>query len=255
MQLFLEDGRYIITYEGIDCSIPLSNTVANPRAWYVDFPAFEPVRDSNWTGSVAEGGSVNFRNLYFNPHGHGTHTECLGHITPEIHSVNHKIDEVFYLAPLITVEPELVFQEDGTVDRVVTRASIGGRLDNIQAEAVIIRTLPNDTGKKHNNYSGTNPAYCSTDILPLLEDMGVKHLLIDTPSVDKENDGGKLAFLHGFWNVPENPDFERTITELIYVPENVEDGWYLLNIQTAPFENDATPSRPVLYKIHHNAED
>ena len=106
MQLFLEDGSYILTTEGIDCSIPLSNTPTNPRAWYVDAPVIEPVRTDQWTGAVAEGGSVNFRNIFFNPHGHGTHTECLGHITPEVYSVNDLKIRPFMKAQLISVTPQ-----------------------------------------------------------------------------------------------------------------------------------------------------
>jgi hypothetical protein len=40
-----------------------------------------------------------------------------------------------------------------------------------------------------------------------------------------------------------------TITELIYVPAEVNDGLYLLNLQVAPFVADAAPSRPVLYPL------
>ncbi|MGH7784095.1 MAG: cyclase family protein, partial [Candidatus Binatia bacterium] len=40
-----------------------------------------------------------------------------------------------------------------------------------------------------------------------------------------------------------------TITELIYVPNEVEDGECLLNLQIAPFAADASPSRPVLFKL------
>jgi hypothetical protein len=40
-----------------------------------------------------------------------------------------------------------------------------------------------------------------------------------------------------------------TITEMIYVPDNVADGSYLLNLQIASFENDASPSKPVLYSV------
>jgi hypothetical protein len=41
-----------------------------------------------------------------------------------------------------------------------------------------------------------------------------------------------------------------TITELVYVKDEIPDGRYDLNLQTAPFVNDATPSRPLL--IHRN---
>jgi hypothetical protein len=40
---------------------------------------------------------------------------------------------------------------------------------------------------------------------------------------------------------------EATITEMIYVPDNVADGSYLLNLQIA--SNDASPSKPVLYSV------
>jgi kynurenine formamidase len=99
------------------------------------------------------------------------------------------------------------------------------------------------------NYSGTNPCYFDIEIVDLLNEYGVKHFLVDQPSVDREEDGGALAFHHAFWNVPDNPNFERTITELIYVPNDVVDGTYILEIQLAAFQNDASPSRPILYKI------
>ena len=40
-----------------------------------------------------------------------------------------------------------------------------------------------------------------------------------------------------------------TITELIYVPDDIPDGLYLLNLQIASFEIDVSPSKPVLYQI------
>lgn len=254
MQLFLEDGSYILTTEGIDCSIPLSNTSANPRAWYVNAPVIEPVRTDQWTGSVAEGGSVNFRNIFFNPHGHGTHTECLGHITPEVYSVNDVKIRPFMKAQLISVTPQEVTLPDGTKDQIITASQLEGKLGE-GIEGLLIRTLPNDAEKCSHNYSDTNPAYFDTKIVSLLDEVGVKHLLVDLPSVDRESDDGALSFHHAFWQVPEQPRFDRTITELVFVDDAAEDGFYLLSIETAPFVNDATPSRPVIYRIHRNEED
>jgi hypothetical protein len=34
-----------------------------------------------------------------------------------------------------------------------------------------------------------------------------------------------------------------------FVSDEVKDGTYLLNLQIASFENDASPSKPVLYAI------
>ncbi|AEA43566.1 cyclase family protein [Fluviicola taffensis] len=255
MQLFLGDGSYILVNEGIDCSLPLEGSEDNVRAWYVSAPVIEPVRENGWVGAVAEGGSVNFRSIQFNPHSHGTHTECLGHITPDVHSVNGVIDKLLYRSLLVTVSPEIRMNEDGSIDRVITAKVLSELVSGFQVEALIIRTLPNDLGKMNLNYSDTNPAYCDVDILPLLDELGVLHLLIDTPSVDREKDGGILGFHHGFWGVPNQERFDRTITELVFVADEVMDGEYMLNLQTAPFVNDATPSRPLLFPLHRNAED
>lgn len=114
---------------------------------------------------------------------------------------------------------------------------------------MVIRTLPNPEEKKHINYTETNPPYIDLSCIDILNACGVKHLLIDLPSVDKESDEGVLAFHHAFWGVPNNLQLDKTITELVYIKEEVIDGSYILNLQVAPFENDASPSRPVLYKI------
>jgi hypothetical protein len=77
----------------------------------------------------------------------------------------------------------------------------------------------------------------------------VDHLLVDLPSVDKERDGGELRAHKAFWNLNGDLRKEATITEFVFVPNDVADGTYLLNLQVAPFVNDASPSRPVLFKI------
>lgn len=246
MKFYLSNSRYIDTKLPLDISMDLRNTDDNPRAWYVSAPTFEPVRTEHYTGSVAEGGSVNFRDIFFNPHGHGTHTECLGHITEEVYSINEKLQEYFFEAHVATIAP--VERKNGEeVDRVVTLEQIE-QLD-LNTEAFVLRTLPNTSEKQSRNYSDTNPAYLEKEIATYLIERGVKHFLLDLPSVDRESDEGELAFHHAFWEVPENPNHERTITELIFVPDTIADGTYVLNLQVAPFENDASPSRPVLYRI------
>jgi len=98
-------------------------------------------------------------------------------------------------------------------------------------------------------YSNTNPPYLLEEAAIYLREKGIKHLLIDLPSVDKEKDGGKLLSHNAFWNTSGKLRMDATITEFIYVTNAVEDGEYLLNLMIAPFENDATPSKPILYKI------
>ena len=235
----------------IDISIPLTNTDENPIAWYIEKPVIEPVVFGDWIGKVSEGkSSTNFNNIFFNPHGHGTHTECLGHITNDFYSINQALKQFFFFAKLITVKPEMIGE-----DLVITKDQISASLRGTKTEAIIIRTLPNQTAKKSRKYSNTNPPYLSEEAAIFIRESEIQHLLIDLPSVDKEHDEGKLLAHKAFWNVKDthqlNKDarFNATITEMIFVPDEIEDGDYILNLQIASFENDASPSKPILYSI------
>ncbi|MCL9768846.1 cyclase family protein [Flavobacterium sp. HXWNR69] len=235
----------------IDISIPLTNDNQNPIAWYQNAPVIEPVKMGDWIGKVSEGkSSTNFNNIFFNPHAHGTHTECLGHITLDFYSINQCLKQFFFTAELISVEPKKVGE-----DLVITKEQIESALGGNSPEAIIIRTLPNSESKKHLNYSNTNPPYLEEAAAIFIKEKGIQHLLVDLPSVDKEHDEGKLLAHKAFWNVKdvnqvnEDARFNCTITEMIYVNEEIQDGSYILNLQFASFENDASPSKPVLYKI------
>jgi arylformamidase len=251
MKFYLTNNTFIDTSEPLDLSIPISTRENSVRAWYLEKPEISPVRSNEFLGSIEEGGSVNFRNIFFNPHGHGTHTESCGHITPKVHSVNSVLKSFFYRAVLISIHPNQIYNESyKTTDLVITHEQVKQELmGNENIEALIIRTLPNDTNKIEKNYSDTNPPFFEDSVVDLLNNLSVKHFLTDLPSVDRELDGGVLSFHHRFWTVPENPNLERTITELVYVNSDIEDGEYILELQLAPIENDASPSRPILYKI------
>jgi kynurenine formamidase len=228
----------------LDISIPLKASKTNVNAWYLDEPKIEPVKDGEWTASVAEGADINFNNIWFNPHAHGTHTECVGHITKKVYSINQQLKQFFFLAEVITVAPE---KKDD--DFVISKKQIQFALGNKKRDAVVIRTIPNTKEKLSQQYSNTNPPYLLSEAAIYLREKGVKHLLIDLPSIDKEKDDGNLLAHNAFWNTAGRVRLDATITEFIFVPNPVEDGTYFLNIQIAPFENDATPSKPVLYEI------
>ncbi|WP_271406707.1 cyclase family protein [Tenacibaculum soleae] len=229
----------------LDISISIDVLKENVNAWYLDDPKISPVRSGDWVGSVAKGADVNFNNIVFNPHAHITHTECVGHITKEVYSVNKNLNRFFFLAEVVTIYPEQL--DNG--DFVITKYQLQKVLNYKKIVAVVIRTLPNSDKKTNARYSNTNPPYLLEEAAVYLKEIGIKHLLIDLPSVDKEKDGGKLLAHNAFWNTKNEIRFDATITEFIYVPNNIEDGTYFLNLMIAPFENDATPSKPILYKI------
>ena len=232
-------------FQPIDISIPLCSEKDCVSAWYVEPMKLEPVRNGSWVGDVNEGGSVNFRNITFNPHGNGTHTECVGHISKEFISLNKCLKQFMFVAELVTILPYEL--ENG--DFVITKQHFIDALENKTPEAIVIRTLSNGVNKLKMQYSNTNPPYILEDAILYLNEIGVQHLLIDMPSIDRENDEGKLLGHHAFWQYPQNTQFQKTITELIYISNEIYDGTYILNLQIASFENDASPSKPILYKL------
>lgn len=236
---------------GRDLTIRISSN--GPRAWYVPPARITPVLNQYFTGSVALGGQVNFNDVFFNPHGHGTHTETMGHITKHLAPIAD-LNKFFFAAQLITLSPERCSSQQGTTqigDQIITAQQIRLALhDNEFApEALLIRTIPNDNSKLHRNYSNTNFPYLAAEAAAHLADNHVNHLLLDLPSVDREEDGGELAAHHAFWKNGDASRSHCTITEMIFVPDDIADGHYLVQMVPAAFENDAAPSRIILYPL------
>jgi hypothetical protein len=115
------------------------------------------------------------------------------------------------------------------------------------------------------------------------------HLLVDLPSVDKEDDGGALIAHRTFFGVTatgtyhplsagpvvrakrsetdsatstaevaapsttDGPSYmpHRTITEFCMFDNALPDGLYALSLQAAAIELDAAPSRPLLAPLVH----
>ncbi|HTH50877.1 MAG TPA: cyclase family protein [Pyrinomonadaceae bacterium] len=239
-----------------DLSIPLRFDGPQPNAYGVEPATSSACEYGSLVGDTRRGGSCNFERVTLIPHCNGTHTECVGHITDERISVRECLKDVLVAAVLVSVEPQVV---DG--DRVIGRSQLEDALrltsrDARRPAALIIRTLPNEDSKLSRVYDENNmPPYFATDAMEWIVGAGFKHLLVDTPSIDRLFDDGKLANHRIFWNVGHGgrevnsaTRINSTITELIYVPDEVTDGEYLLNLQIAPWEADAAPSRPVLLK-------
>ena len=229
----------------IDISIPIDTTKENVNAWYIDDPKIYAEQFGDEVIKVSEGAPVNFNSIQFNPHSHITHTECVGHITEKIHSVNQNLKRLFFLAEVVTVAPERLGE-----DEVISKKQLQSVLGNKKREAIVIRTLPNvGSEKRSKRYSNSNPPYLLEEAAIYLREKGIQHLLIDLPSVDKEKDDGLLLAHNAFWNTQGEIRLEATITEFIFVSNKIEDGTYFLNLMIAPFENDASPSKPILYKV------
>ncbi|HEX8249488.1 MAG TPA: cyclase family protein [Pyrinomonadaceae bacterium] len=265
----------------LDISIPLDFGGAQPNAYGVEKAAAKACETGSLVGDTRRGGSCNFEQVTFIPHCNGTHTEGVGHLTHERISIHDCLQDAFIPATLISIEPENALESGESysmklckTDKLITRKAIESFLQNRDAgnpqsanrnpqsedphflQALIVRLLPNYESKKTRAYLENVPPFFSTEAMRFMVEKGVRHLLVDLPSIDRTLDQGRLSNHRIFWNV-EQGSFEtnrasfirHTITELIFVPDEIEDGNYLLNLQIAPFVADASTSRPILVLV------
>jgi arylformamidase len=270
IKILLSENTYTIDLsDPLDISIPLYFNGEQPNCYNVPMASAKAYDDGQFIGDTRRGGGCNFETYQFVTHCNGTHTECVGHIALDRISI-HKIPmDVFIPSTLITVIPEEALSSTDTykpeklpTDYFITVKSLFYKLQNISKDflrGLIIRTLPNDDSKCRRNYLKDSPPFFSLEAMDYLGELGVQHLLVDLPSVDRTFDNGQLSAHHIYWEVPQgghDVDPEgyslKTITEMIYVPDTISDGRYFVNLQTPNFVTDAVPSRPVLHALNLN---
>jgi arylformamidase len=235
------------TANGIDISIPIRFSNENLSAFGVGKPDKKPYAVEGFVGSVEQNGSCNCDVVTFIPHCHGTHTECVGHVLKKPVYVSDVLKTDFFMSYLVSVSPEAdgkissnILQQRGTFEK---------------ADALIIRTLPNSSQKQSKRYTDQAP-YMDKDAIEWMNGKGIQHLLVDFPSLDPIWDGGKLEAHRVFWNlsagqkeIDQKTWSHKTITELVYVPDEAMDGPYALNLQPSHFMLDAVPSSPIIYPV------
>lgn len=203
-----------------------------------------------------QGAAVNCFGLHVNAHGHGTHTESNAHIGPG-RNVNDVAPRALMMATLITAVPhraseinEKYIGRKEPNDLLVTAQTLAGAPTwHPAADALIIRTRAAGTAPIQ-DFSGRNPPYLTSEAVDLLTSRGIRHLIVDLPSVDREQDGGTTPNHRAFWSPqPGDKRTDATITELAHVPDDAPDGLYLLALHVAPMRSDAAPSRPMVYPI------
>lgn len=262
----IEGRRWRTGPQRYDLSIPLAFDAPQPVFFGLPAAREQAVSVGGFKGDVRLDGSCNCSTYSLTPHCNGTHTECVGHLTRERLSVRELCTQVFSIALLINVQPiaasstaESSEPKPQLGDFLLTRAAIEAAVDRLDFDAfdaLIIRTLPNPPEKRSRNYDCAPAPFFSSEAMQWIVARNVKHLVVDLPSVDRANDEGRLTAHRIFWNVPPGittltQDARRaaTITELAFIDDSVAAGPYLLNLQVAPFEADAAPSRPIVLPL------
>lgn len=247
--------RWQVAASGHDISIPLRFNEAQPTFFGASAASAEPITAGSFVGDVRHGGSCNCSVHTLAPHCNGTHTECVGHITQERLSVRDLAIRHLSAALLISVTPEV-----SADDRIISLGALRSAVGNASLrdyQALVVRTLPNDSSKLARNYdAGPMPPYFSIDAMKYVVEHGIDTLVVDLPSIDRAQDGGKLAAHRIFWGMPAGSTSaatvtrqHATITEMAFIDDAVADGPYLLNLQVPPFVIDAAPSRPILLPL------
>lgn len=233
-------GRTYDLATAIDISIHVGGS-ESPSAFGLPHASFSPFAYGDTTLSIESGAPVQCEIITMAPHANGTHTECVGHLAGKGYTVNTLMNELVDEAQLITVNPTHV---DGDV--VVMLEDLELAWAHRDTSTLVIRTLPNGDWKRSAQWEIANAPYIHVDAMDLIVRSGVRHLIIDAPTVDRLEDHGVLASHHRFWQWPNEPRLDCTITELVYIPSYISDGRYLVLFNIAPLHSDAAPSRPIL---------
>lgn len=259
--------RWAVGAQGHDISIPLRFNEAQPTFFGGAVASEQPLSAGSFIGDVRQGGSCNCSIHTLAPHCNGTHTECVGHITHERLSVRDLAQRHLSSALLVSVRPQsgddvaepndvAPTREDSVITLAALQKSVGAH-DLAHYRALIVRTLPNDSSKLARNYDiGPPPPYFTATAMRWIVAQGVDTLVVDLPSIDRAQDGGRLVAHRIFWGLPPGSTAagmamrkHATITEMAFIDSAIADGAYLLNLQVAPFMIDAAPSRPILLPL------
>lgn len=234
--------------QGIDLSIPNNFDGKHPTFFGAKSPKTKPVSSDQFIGDVEKGGGCNVPVATVDIHCSGTHTECIGHINGSGVKISDVCPREFLFAQVVSIEPVLKSDTDETYhvecekDWVISAQSLMGQLvENV--EALILRTLPNSDKKLGRNYDVKPAPFLTHEAIDLISGKGVRHILVDLPSIDRANDDGKLGNHHRFFETG------KTISELLFIPNSVSDGLGFLQIQIPNWGLDAAPSRPIFYSI------
>lgn len=258
---------------GIDLSKPVSLAIdldfsaQQPRHFGAPPATARPFAVSGFSGSVEHGASCNCQVLTLTPHCNGTHTECVGHLTRERADAYSTAPFGLLPALLLSVAPvEAKRSDEGTEpapqhgDLLITRRALAESWAKVtppfEPRALVIRTLPNGPGKRHQDYTNQTTPYLSREAVELLVERGIEHLVVDLPSIDRSHDEGRLTAHRVFFGLPRGSTAlaqatrsGSTVTELAYIPDTAPDGAYLLELQVPALGGDAVPSRPLLYPL------
>jgi len=243
--------------DGVSIAIPVQfNQNKHPKFYDESNPEKKYYKSNGVEYNVDQNAGCNVPLITINIHCSGTHTETAAHVIKDSCFISDISNLNFIPATLISVTPESNINESYHIpinddDKMITKGTLEKYFDsdNEFSDCIIIRTLPNDDDKKVKNYNKHPHPFLSNNAVFFLKGRGVKHIVIDTPSIDRFDDGGQLKNHKIFFKNEDDPINKNTITELVFIPNHCSDGKYFICIGIPKFKLDAAPSNPVIYKV------
>jgi kynurenine formamidase len=249
----------------ISIAIPLDFSGEQPSCFGAARAEARPLRTGSFIGDTRSGGSCNCEVLTLAPHCNGTHTECVGHVTDDRVAVTERVPGGLGLARLVTIVPVAASGSRETSDpvplpddRLITATALESacaRAAGPLPSSLVVRTTDGNPARA---YQGSAPApFLTREAAAWLVARGIDTLVLDVPSADRADDGGRLTAHRVFFGLP--PGSRRaseavrpraSITELAWIAPGIPDGLYLLDLQLPAFVTDAAPSRPLLFTVH-----
>ncbi len=240
---------------------------AQPNLFGVAAADCGAVVQGDFRGDTRRGGSCNVMKWSLIPHCHGTHTESVSHIVHDdvpvvgcvgpgmFLAVLRRFHQSSWATPRADSYPRGFLTIRSSAWTTSYDVSIPWkRWEPTPSSSARFPTTPRklvaryDRNRCRHTFrskrcSGWRPAAYSTC------------WSISPPSIAFLT-AGQLRNHHCFWSVAApsrrvtaDTRVDRTITEFCYVPDDVTDGVYLLNLQVSDVGLDATPSRPLLWPL------
>jgi hypothetical protein len=235
---------------------------AAPR-WF-DAPAAHswPHRVGEFSGTVLTGASCNCRNIQLLPHGNGTHSEGVGHLTYDEANVIDVLPKLPMPAVLLRLAAlragdchETADYAPEPNDWLVTQQICAAAWPQAPAPRPSVAVLalePCETAV---------PPYLTRECTQWLVDRGIEHLIVELPSIDRLRDAGRLTAHRIFFGLPayaatapapRHSDARRpqaTVTELAQIPRELTTRSGFVQWLAPAMLGDAVPTQPLWYDL------
>lgn len=258
-------GRWSSSADALlDASLPILPDGATPRAFGLPAATEAPVPiGGGRVLRVRAGASVNCDGLHLHPHGDGSHLECAAHILAEddpraaAAKATLAAASPLWCGLLVDVRAVPLGESGETYagthapdDAVISAAALAPALTAARArgpglryDALILRVQAAPV-EDDVDFSGRNPPYPTDQAATLLAAEDARLLVLDLPSLDREDDGGTTPNHRAWWGLGpgRSARLDRLVFELARLPAGLDPGPVAVHLGAAPLRSDAVPA-------------